>query len=122
MEIFNKEAVLKKIISIVAAVTMVSGFYGVANVKAEETTALGGYYGTNPSSSVGKNKTITIDGDFSDWSQDMIIAQGVANDDPRIFRGSHEGPVYDTYALYSGWDDENLYLSTNHNKKQDTMY
>lgn len=105
-----KSGVLKKIISIVAAVTMVSGFYGVTNVKAEETTALGGYYGTNPSSSVGKNKTITIDGDFSDWSQDMIIAQGVANDDPRIFRGSHEGPVYDTYALYSGWDDENLYF------------
>ncbi len=40
----------------------------------------------------------------------MVIAQGVANDDPRIFRGSHEGPVYDLYSLSAAWDDENLYL------------
>lgn len=63
-------------------------------------------YSTN-GTGVGKYKTIN---DFSDWTQDMIIAQGVANDDARIFRGSHEGPVYDTYALYGAWDDNNLYL------------
>ena len=40
----------------------------------------------------------------------MIIAQGVANDDARNFRGTHEGPVYDSYALYGAWDDENIYL------------
>ena len=40
----------------------------------------------------------------------MLIAQGAANDDQRIFRGSHEGPVYDDYALYGAWDDENLYI------------
>lgn len=40
----------------------------------------------------------------------MIVAQGVANDDPRIFRGSHEGPVYDLYSLSGAWDDSNLYL------------
>ncbi|CDM67953.1 Hypothetical protein CM240_0788 [Clostridium bornimense] len=71
--------------------------------------AIGGKYGTN-TTGVGKNKTIKIDGDFSDWSEDMIIAQGVANDDPRSFRGTHEGPVYDDYALYSAWDNDNLYL------------
>ena len=46
----------------------------------------------------------------SDFTESMIIAQGVANDDPRIFRGSHEGPVYDSYALYGAWDDENVYV------------
>lgn len=69
-----------------------------------------GLYKTNPSAQVGKSKAITVDGDASEWTADMIIAQGVANDDPRIFRGSHEGPVYDPYALYGSWDDDNLYL------------
>lgn len=67
------------------------------------------YYKTNPSG-YGKNSTISIDGDFSDWNSSMLIAQGVANDDARAFRGTHEGPVYDTYALYSAWDNDNLYL------------
>ena len=69
-----------------------------------------GYYKTNPNGQKGKSKTITIDGSAADWSEDMIIAQGVANDDPRIFRGSHEGPVYDLYSLSAAWDDTNLYL------------
>ena len=71
------------------------------------SSALTGYYGTNPNSGVGSYKTITS---ASDFTSSMIIAQGVANDDPRIFRGSHEGPVYDTYALYGAWDDTNIYL------------
>ena len=65
-----------------------------------------GKYSTN-ATGVGQYKTINS---FSDWTEDMIIAQGVANDDARIFRGSHEGPVYDTYSLYGAWDDNNLYL------------
>lgn len=65
-----------------------------------------GKYSTN-ATGVGKYKTINS---FSDWTEDMIIAQGVANDDARTFRGTHEGPVYDTYALYGAWDDDNLYL------------
>lgn len=51
-----------------------------------------------------------MDGKASEWTKDMIVAQGVANDDPRIFRGSHEGPVYDLYSLSAAWDDANLYL------------
>ena len=41
----------------------------------------------------------------------MIIAQGVANDDPRVYMPSsmHEQP-WDAYALYSAWDDDNLYF------------
>ena len=47
---------------------------------------------------------------FTDWSSDMIIAQGAANDVCQSFLGSHEAPLYDTYALYAAWDDTNLYL------------
>ena len=68
------------------------------------------YYATNPNGQVGAYQTITVDGTGTGFTEANIIAQGVANDDPRIFRGSHEGPVYDLYALYAAWDDTNLYL------------
>lgn len=70
-----------------------------------------GYYGTNPEMQLGKYKTISVDGDLSDWDSSMIIAQGVANDDPRVYMPSsmHEQP-WDAYALYSAWDDDNLYF------------
>lgn len=71
------------------------------------SSALGGNYATNPEGQAGREATITS---ASDFTEDMLIAQGVANDDPRSFRGTHEGPVYDTYALYGAWDDENIYI------------
>jgi PKD repeat protein len=64
------------------------------------------YYATNPNNQFGANKTITS---MSDWTSDMIVAQGAANDDPRAFRGNHELPR-DLYALYAAYDDNNLYL------------
>lgn len=69
------------------------------------------YYGTNPNLQLGSYKTITIDGDVSDWDSSMLIAQGQANDDPRVYMPSsmHEQP-WDAYALYAAWDDENLYF------------
>lgn len=75
------------------------------------TEAESGYYGTNPNLQLGKYKTITVDGDPSDWDSSMIIAQGVANDDPRVYMPSsmHEQP-WDDYALYCAWDDDNLYF------------
>ncbi len=75
------------------------------------TAAEGGYYGTNPEMQLGRYKTISVDGDLSDWDSSMIIAQGVANDDPRVYMPSsmHEQP-WDAYALYSAWDDDNLYF------------
>ncbi len=75
------------------------------------TAPEGGYYGTNPEMQLGKHKTISVDGDLSDWDSSMIIAQGVANDDPRVYMPSsmHEQP-WDAYALYSAWDDDNLYF------------
>lgn len=71
----------------------------------------GGYYATNPDLQLGANKTITVDGDVSDWDSSMIIAQGVANDDPRVYMPSsmHEQP-WDAYALYAAWDNDNLYF------------
>ncbi len=67
-------------------------------------------YATNPDGRFGAAAAITVDGSVDDWSSDLVVAQGVANDDARIFRGSHEGPVYDLYALSAAWDDETLYL------------
>jgi len=64
-------------------------------------------YATNPNGQKGKQKTITS---VSDFTEDMIIAQGVANDDPAAFRGTHEAPKFDPYALYAAWDDTNLYI------------
>ena len=115
------KSIYKRYLSIVAATIMgTSIFSAPVTTSAQEVTLLSerlytlnlrsssseGKYSTN-GTGVGKNKTINS---FSDWTEDMIIAQGVANDDARIFRGSHEGPVYDTYALYGAWDDNNLYL------------
>ena len=73
--------------------------------------SIGGYYGTNPNMQLGKSKTITVDGDPSDWDSSMIIAQGVANDDPRVYMPSsmHE-QSWDDYALYAAWDDTNIYF------------
>ncbi len=73
--------------------------------------ALDGYYSTNPNGQVGKKASITIDGNISDWNSSMLIAQGVANDDPRVYRPSsmHEIAI-DDYALYAAWDNSNLYL------------
>lgn len=59
---------------------------------------------------VGKESTIKIDGDFSDWSDSMLIAQGVANDSCTAFNGGHENCVLDSYSLYASWDNDNLYL------------
>ncbi|MDR0913776.1 MAG: starch-binding protein [Oscillospiraceae bacterium] len=75
------------------------------------TEALGGYYATNPNGQVGKAAAIKMDGSIADWDSSMLIAQGTANDDPRVYcqHSMHENPV-DDYALYAAWDNTNLYL------------
>nr|CRY97938.1 hypothetical protein [uncultured prokaryote] len=70
-----------------------------------------GVYATNPNNQFGQEKTITVDGDPSDWTQDMMIAQGGANDMCTTFYGQHENCVRDCYSLYAAWDDANLYLA-----------
>ncbi|MGN0489698.1 MAG: starch-binding protein [Ruminococcus sp.] len=75
------------------------------------SSALDGKYGTNPNGGVGVRKTISIDGDKSDWGQSMLIAQGTANDDPRVYRDNSMYEIaMDDYALYAAWDNDNLYL------------
>lgn len=60
---------------------------------------------------MGKPATITIDGEFDDWNESMIISTGGANDVCTAFKGSHENCVLDLYAVYAAWDDSNLYLA-----------
>ena len=75
------------------------------------TPALTGKYATNPNNQYGVRKTISVDGDKSDWDSSMLIAQGTANDDPRVYRpGSMYEIAMDDYALYAAWDNDNLYL------------
>lgn len=84
--------------------------------------ALGGKYATNPDGQVGKKKTISIDGDKSDWDASMLIAQGTANDDPRVYRNNsmYEKPI-DDYAMYAAWDDNNLYIMYEMSNVQDIV-
>ena len=88
--------------------TVVEGSLG-ATKQYNASGTLASQYKTNPSGA-GKKATITIDGDASDWSQDMLIAQGAAWDVANHWKGGHENCVLDTYALYAAWDDTNLYV------------
>ena len=77
--------------------------------QADAAAESGGMYATNPSG-VGKEATITIDGSFSDWSEDMLIAQCGAWDIANAWKGGHENCVLDCYSLYGACDDKNLYI------------
>ncbi len=94
-----------------------SGGSGGGNTGA----AIGGNYATNPNG-YGKRKTITVDGDKSDWDSSMLIAQGVANDDPRVYAhwSMHEIAI-DDYAMYAAWDDTNLYIMYEMANTQDVV-
>ena len=84
---------------------------GGAETDGSTSPALTGNYATNPNNGFGARKTITVDGDKSDWNSSMLIAQGVANDDPRVYAkwSMHEVAI-DDYAMYAAWDDTNLYI------------
>ncbi len=95
-------------------VSLSTGGGGGGGLKSLETP----YYSTNPNGGVGKassnmvvvkNANMTSDG-FTDWSSDMMIAQSASNDICQSFKGSHEYPIFDTYAMYASWDDTYLYL------------
>ena len=95
-----------------AAVTKIQSLFEVVAEAAQANTAAesDAYYATNPGSKVGKKASIKIDGSFSDWSDDMLIAQGAAFDTATAFKGQWENCVMDSYSLYGAWDDENLYI------------
>ena len=75
------------------------------------------YYSVNPNGQVGSNRTVTMNfasqnstTALNNWTADDLIAQGVARDVAQAFRGNHERPIVDSYALYAAYDDEYLYL------------
>ncbi len=100
----------KKFISILLVVMMLMTCISVSFTVNASTGTLCSYYATNPDGKAGVQKTITIDGDASDWSDDMLIAQGAAWDVANHWKGGHENCVLDTYALYATWDNNNLYV------------
>ena len=84
-------------------------------------SALASQYATN-AKGVGVKKTITVDDSISDWDSSMLIAQGAANDDPRVYRPNSMYEVgIDTYALYGAYDDNNLYLMWEMTNVQDVV-
>lgn len=101
-----------------SAVTASATTVGVADSGAG---SLAKYYSTNPNGA-GKEAKITVDGDIGEWSEDMKIAQGTANDDPRVYRPNsmYEVPL-DLYALYGAYDDSNLYLMWEMTNVQDIV-
>ncbi|MGN0509166.1 MAG: dockerin type I domain-containing protein [Ruminococcus sp.] len=101
----------RKAISILLTVLMLISCVSVSFTVSASTGTLCDKYATNPQGKIGVKKTITIDGSFSDWSSDMLIAQGAAWDVANHYKGGHENCVLDTYALYAAWDDNNLYVA-----------
>ncbi len=79
---------------------------------------LASYYKTNPNG-YGQKKTVNS---YEDFTLNDIIAQGVANDDPRVYRPNsmYEVPI-DLYALYGAYDDTNLYLAWDMTNVQDVV-
>lgn len=82
------------------------------------------YYRINPDGRTGTNRTVnvkftkhpgtnyqcTADNALSNWTDDDLICQGVARDIASAFKGKHEYPVIDSYAVYAAYDADNLYL------------
>ncbi len=79
---------------------------------------LASYYKTNPNG-YGQKKTVSS---YEDFTLSDIIAQGAANDDPRVYRPNsmYEVPI-DLYALYAAYDDNNLYLGWDMTNVQDVV-
>ena len=108
--------------NIVSAQTILSPYNENSRLEIAGTEAETGKYATNPNDGVGKEATIKIDGDFSDWSEDMLIAQGAAGDTATRFKGCHENWVMDTYSVYGAWDDENVYIGWQNVNIYDTFW
>ncbi len=109
----------KRMMSVMLAVLMIVSGACVAGMQASAAdgkSAAGAgtlpakYYSTNGGGKVGVKKTIKIDGDASDWSEDMKIAQSAAWDVANHWKGGHENCVLDLTGLFAAWDDNNLYI------------
>lgn len=63
----------------------------------------------------GTERTVNVSGHpasnaLSNWSANDMLAQGVARDVCQAFKGLHERPIVDSYAIYASYDNDNLYL------------
>ncbi len=107
----------KRFLSLLLAVmvlltTVASATFVSASAAGIDNSALvSEYYATNPGGQVGKQGSITIDGDFSDWDTSMLIAKGAAWDVANHYKGAHENCLLDTTALFAAWDSQNLYVA-----------
>ena len=102
----------RKIVSVLLSALMLTSSAATAiTANASTDGTLCDKYATNPGGKVGKQGSITIDGNMSDWSSDMLIAQGAAWDVANHYKGGHENCVLDTYALFASWDNSNLYVA-----------
>ncbi|MDE5811914.1 MAG: hypothetical protein K2H61_06395, partial [Muribaculaceae bacterium] len=91
--------------------TLAAGLLALSlGATAQTLTETRAHYSTNPDGKVGQRATITIDGEFNDWDESMVIATGGANDMCTAFKGAHENCVLDMYALLAAWDNTNLYI------------
>lgn len=75
------------------------------------------YYKVNPEEKVGRSRTVNMSFNgqnsttaLSNWTDQDLIAQGVGRDVCQAFKGLHERPVVDSYAIYASYDEQNLYL------------
>ena len=121
-KVFNIEKAVVKTSVIARIQSLFEVVADVAEVNASlSNEALALQYATN-AVGVGKSASITVDDSISDWSSDMLIAQGAANDDPRVYRPNSMYEVgIDTYALYGAYDSSNLYLMWEMTNVQDVV-
>lgn len=75
------------------------------------------YYKVNPNGHYGTEKTVSMsftgpksNTALNNWKSEDLIAQGVARDVAQAFKGVHERPIVDSYALYAAYDNDHLYL------------
>lgn len=104
----------RKLLSLILAILILVSCTCVAGLSASAAgsgTLPTKYYSTNGGNKVGVQKTITIDGNASDWTEDMKIAQGGAWDIANHWKGGHENCVLDTTGLFAAWDSNNLYIA-----------
>ena len=108
----RSKRLLSLLLAVVLILTMVVSTTIVSASAAgiENSALVSDYYATNPNGQIGKQGSITIDGSFSDWTQDMLIAKGAAWDVANHYNGAHENCLLDTTALFASWDSSNLYI------------
>ena len=121
-KVFNIEKAVVKTSAIARIQSLFEVVADAAEVNASLSNgSLASQYATN-AAGVGKSASITVDDSISDWSSDMLIAQGAANDDPRVYRPNSMYEVgIDTYALYGAYDSSNLYLMWEMTNVQDVV-